>query len=251
MMDYLKDFVYVNKDSLKKTMVSLKENWLIIFTGLLYTFLNIIVYKIIGTLFVGPLYIISGFILAIVSSSLISNYFNLLYNIINYNRFSLEDFKSGFTPFLWKIYGVFFIAYLGQLLLSLLNNILGAGAVLLNLVIMITVVVLFNPLPEIIYLKSKNPAESIMDSIEFMKENWLNWMVSNIVLFIILYFVTGYLQFGIFNTHISFNMIFTLKNIVIYILGQIIFSFTMIYRGYLFKLLNGSTRRKRMFMNKF
>ena len=251
MMDYLNDLIYVNKDSFKKTITSLKSNWLIIFTGLVYTFLNIIVYKIIGTLFVGPLYIISGFISAIVSSSLISNYLNLLFNIINYNRFSFEDFKSGFTAFLWKIYGVFFIAYLGQLLLSLVSNILGAGAVVLNFVIWIIVVILFNPLPEIIYLKYKSPTESITDSIKFMQENWLNWLVPNIVFFTILYVVTGNLQFGIFNTHISFNMIFTLKNIIIYILGQIIFSFTMIYRGHLFKLLNGSTRRKRMFMNKF
>ena len=110
-MDYLKDFIYVNKHSLKKTIVSLKDNWMIVFTGLVYTILNLIIYSIINTLFIGPLYIISGFIMAIVSSGFISNYLNLLFNIINYNKFSLEDFKSGFTAFLWKIYGIFFIAY--------------------------------------------------------------------------------------------------------------------------------------------
>ena len=250
-MDYLKDFIYVNKHSLKKTIVSLKDNWMIVFTGLVYTILNLIIYSIINTLFIGPLYIISGFIMAIVSSGFISNYLNLLFNIINYNKFSLEDFKSGFTAFLWKIYGIFFIAYLGQLLLSLASNILGAGAVLLNFIVWISVLILFNPLPEIIYLKSYSPTDTIMHSIEFIQENWLNWLVPNIVFFGILYLTTGNILFGIFNTHISFNMIFTISNIIIYIVGQIIFSFIMIYRGHLFKLLSGSTRRKRMFMNKF
>lgn len=250
-MNYLNDIIYVNKVSIKKTITSLKNNLPIIFTGIVYTILNLIAFSILGRLFVGPLFIISGFIMAIISSSFISNYFYLLHNIINYNRFTIEDFKRGFTYFLWKIYGVFFIAYLGQMILSFFTGSIGLGAIPLSFIVAIAVYILFNPLPEIIYLKDRSPVDSIMYSLEFIQENWLNWLLPNTVLIIILYFITGNVLLGIFNTHMNFNMIFTIRNIVLYLISQVIFSFIMIYRGHLFKLLSTSTRRKRMFMNKF
>lgn len=250
-MNYLKDFIYVNKISVSKTYQSLKNNLLIIFTGFFYTLLNVVAFGILNRLFVGPLFIISGFIMAIISSSFISNYLYLLYNVINYNRFTLNDFKRGFTYFIWKIYGVFFIAYLGEILLSFANRMLGVGAIALNIIVAIAIYILFNPLPETLYLKDYSPMDSIMYTIEFIQENWLNWLVPNTILIVILYSVTGNIIFGIFNTHMNFNMIFTLKNIMMYLIAQIIFSFIMVYRGHLYKLLSGSTRRKRMFMNKF
>ncbi len=55
----------------------------------------------------------------------------------------------------------------------------------------------------------------------------------------------------LFTTHLSFGLSLGFKELVKYILGQVLFSFIMIYRGHLFKLLSTSTRRKRMYTNKF
>lgn len=250
-MNYMKDFMYVNKQSILKTIKSLKKNWLIIFTGIVYTIIGIAVGNIVGLIFQGPLSIISGFITFFIQSAIISNYLYLLFNIINYEKFNLNDFKKGFMYFLWKVYGVLFIFYLAQFLLSLLGNILGTGAYILNLVIWLIAVVVFNPLPESIYLKSYSPSETVMYTIEFMKENWLNWILPNALFIGALFLITGSLLTGLFNTGVSISMIFSIRVVIQYLVGQLIFSFMMIYRGHLYKLLSGSTRRKRMFMNKF
>ncbi|MBC8591258.1 hypothetical protein [Wansuia hejianensis] len=250
-MDLLKDLIYVNKTAGTKTIKSLTKNWLIIFTGIVYTILNLVVFSIINRLFVGPLFILSGMVVAIITSSLISNYLYLLFNIINYDRITLQDFKDGFGAFLWKIYGVLFIAYIGSLLLSIISPILGDMIIVLNFIIYISILVLLNPLPETIYIKSYSPWESISYAVEFMQENWLNWLIPNLGFNILLYLLTGDLLTDVFNTHLFFNALLNPRAIILYLLGQIIFSFMMIYRGHLYKILSTSTRRKRMFMNKF
>lgn len=250
-MEYLKDILYVNKTSFLKTLDSIKKNWIIVFTGLVYSALSIVSFSLLGILFQGILGIFAGIIITIVTSSFISNYLYLLFNVINYNRITMQDFKEGFTHFIWKVYGVFFIGYLGSYLLGAISNILGSGSIILSLIISISILVLLNPLPETIYIKSYSPWESILYTFEFMMENWLNWIIPNILFHLGLYFLTGNMLINLFNTHISFNLSFNLRYIVMYLVGQALFSFIMIYRGHLYKLLSGSTRRKRMFMNKF
>jgi len=90
-----------------------------------------------------------------------------------------------------------------------------------------------------------------MYSIDFIKDNWFNWLLPNILFYGLLYYLTGNIITDLFATHLSFGFNFGIPSIIKYLLGQGLFSFIMIYRGHLFKLLSTSTRRKRMFMNKF
>ncbi len=250
-MEIIEDLVYVNKLSLQKTIKSISKNWIIIFTGIIYTILNIAIFSLVGIFMTGFLSILSGIVVAIVTAAFISNYLYLLFNIINYDRINIQIFKDGFKAFLWKIYGVLFIAYLGNYLLAIVSNMLGSLSFIINIVIYLGIVILLNPLPETIYLKAYSSWESVQSSFEFMQENWLVWLLPNVILFGLLYIVTGNIMTNLFTTHLSFNMILSIRNIILYLMGQGLFSFAMIYRGHLFKMLSGSTRRKRMFMNKF
>ncbi|WP_406242315.1 hypothetical protein ACF3M2_18410 [Tissierella carlieri] len=108
-MDIIKDFLMINNQTFKKTISSLKSNWMIIFTGIVYIILNTAIFTVVFSIFRGVLSIFAGIILAIVSASLISNYLYLLYNIINYNRMTFQDFKDGFKYFLRKVYTIFFL----------------------------------------------------------------------------------------------------------------------------------------------
>ncbi len=250
-MDIIKDLIYINKSAFNKTIKSLSKNWIIIFTGIVYTILNVAIFSLISVFLTGFLSILSGIIVAIITAAFISNYLYLLFNIINYDMINMQIFKDGFKYYLWKIYGVLFIAYLGRILLGILSNMLGGLASALNIVIYLSILIVLNPLPETIYLKSYSSWESVLNTFEFMQENWINWLLPNIIFHGVLYFITGNLITNIFTTHLSFNMVFSIKNIIIYLVGQGLFSFIMVYRGHLYKTLSGSTRRKRMFMNKF
>lgn len=243
-VDILKDTLIINKTTFQRTIKSLQKNWIIIFTGLIYIALNMAMLLVINTLFRGVLFILAGIAMALASSALISNYLYLLENVINNKRLNFNDFKDGFTKYLRKIYGVFFIAWIGSFVLSLLQGALGN---IINLIASIVIIIALNPLPEAIYQKNYSSSESIKYTFKFMKENWLNWFLPNIIFSFVLYVITGNLILNLFTTYIKLSS----QTIIAYLIGQTVFSFMMIYRGHLFNILSTSTRRKRAYMNKF
>lgn len=249
-LDILKDILFVNGTTIKKAWKSFLKNWPIIFTGFAYTMINVSIFALISYIFTGILGILAGFIVAIATSSLISNYLYLLANIIKYDKLTLNSFKEGFKYYLWKVYGIFFIAWLFSFVLNSVLGVMSSFASRISTIIGILVLIIFNPLPEIIYQKSYSPWESLSYSFDFMKENWLSWLIPNIIFFSILYMITGRIVSYVFTTHLAYNFDFTISGVVKYLIGQIIFSFTMIYRGYLFNLLSTSNRRKREYMKK-
>lgn len=250
-MDILQDILLVNKKVTKNTIQSFKKNWIIVFAGVVYMIISAVFYSIVSVLFSGILSILAGIVTAIFSAALISNFFYLLYNVINYDKVTIQDFKDGFTFFLRKMYTVFFLFWVVSYLLQIVTNIIGGSGILITLIINISMIVLLNALPETLYLKVLEPMDSIVYAFEFMKENWLNWLIPNVVLYGLIYILTGYLITDIFSTYISIGYTAGIIGIVKYIVAQILFSFTMIYRGHLYKMLSTSTRRKRMFMSKF
>lgn len=250
-MDVLKDLLAVNKYSFKKTLETLGKNPVLFFVGIAYTLINLIFYMIVGTILVGPLGVFAGFLSLLLMSGLISNYLYLLYNAINYNRVTFKNFKDGFNHFLGKVYGVFFIAWLFNIAIGLLNSIITGSANVLSIIINISIVVLLNALPETIYLKSYSSLDSISNALEFIEKNLINWGIPNVILSLIIYALTGDIFGKLSQTHISINMLIGSSQIIKTLLAQIIFTFGMVYRGHLYKILSSGNRRKRKFMNKF
>ena len=146
---------------------------------------------------------------------------------------------------------IFFLAWLGSFVLDSISKLMGFNYYILNLIITFSVLILLNALPETLYQKALEPVDSITYSFDFIKENWFNWFIPNAIFYVILYLVTGQVITDIFATHINFRLSLDMMDIIKYLAGQVIFSFIMIYRGYLYKILSTSTRRKRMFMNRF
>ncbi|NLM03825.1 MAG: hypothetical protein GX214_02270 [Clostridiales bacterium] len=249
-MDIIKDIFYTNKRVFKLAIDSFIKNWIIIFTGLFYSLATIILY-----ISLPHFWILAGLVMIIVTSALISNYLHLINCIITRNKFDIQDFKEGFTIYLNKVWGISFIGWFGSLVVStLIMPIFSRGnlAIELNLIINFLVITLLNALPESVYQKMYNPWDTIVYTFEFIKENWIEWFVPNIILSIVLYLLTGSFLSGVFKYYIPLRFnILSPRVFLIYILGQIIFSFTMIYRGYLFDILSTSTRRKRLFMREF
>ncbi len=241
-MTNMEDFLNVNKDAVNRGIKSLSKNWIILFVGIAYSIINTLIYGVINTVFRGPLSIIAGLIGAFLSAAMISNYLYLLYNVINNNKITIDDFKQGFTAYIYKVYGVMFVFYM----VSLLLRITGLGGI--YPLLMVLAVVLLNALPETIYQKHYDSTTSISYSFEFAKDNVVNWYVSNLIIGLLLYLLTSNLLFMFKFT--SGNSIFRFINISSIVM-QAIGSMIMIYRGHLYSILSNSTKRKREFMSKF
>lgn len=250
-MKYIKDFYHVSKKTLGKTIESFKKNYLLIFVGIVYSVITVFANSFIGIIASGPFAIISGILIYLVQSAIISSYLYFLFNVITYNSFSTNDLKDGVTYYIWKIYGVLFIFYLGRILLGLLANLLGANGFILVNIVQIAVLILLNPLGETIYQKGYPAPDTIMYTFEFIKDNWFNWLISAGIFVGLIYLVTGQLLTGLFNVNIDFHFVASPSYIIRYLVGQTLFTFMMIYRGHLYKLLSTSSIRKRMFMSKF
>ncbi|WP_425449158.1 hypothetical protein [Dethiothermospora halolimnae] len=254
-MSFFRDLYYINRKCVKDTLKLFGKNWLIIFIGIAYPVISIVLMKIIGILSMSfILSLFAGLILIIAESAITSNFLYLLYNIVNHGKFTVQDFKDGFKVYLWKIYTVFFIGWIArfvfdQFIARALQGILPfLSYIALALIIQILVLLLLNPLPEAIYQKHYSSWESIVYAFKFIKDNWIEWFIPNIIFMLILYYSTGTIISDVlaYNTGVFFNV--SVFSIVRYLLGQLIFSFTMIYRGVLFDILSTSNRRKRMFM---
>ncbi|TCO73617.1 hypothetical protein [Marinisporobacter balticus] len=244
-MNFLKDIIQTNKSIVPKAFYLALKNWQIIFTGLVYSIISILLFRIVFVF-----WILAGIVVTLVVSALFSNYLYLVENIIRYGKITLDDFKKGFTVYIRKIYGIvvviWLVNYAVSLLLSPILNI-KIGFVSLWMLVQGVGFILLNPLPEMIYQKEYALGESFSYAFSFIKENWIDWFVPNIIL--------GLLFYSIMGRTIIFNMLmggigFSLSSgsFIMYFAGQLLLSYTMIYRGLLFDILSMTTRRKRMFM---
>ncbi|WP_352417817.1 hypothetical protein [Proteiniborus sp.] len=253
-MSILKDLLLVNKSTLKKTLKLFMSNWIIVFTGFVYTLLNIALMIVMNVIFRIPIIrFFSGIVSFIATSAMISNYLYLLSQIIRYGKVTLQDFKEGFTVYLWKIYGVLFIGWAASFLFDriiapLIYSINLSLAGTISFIISFLVLVLVNALPESIYQKHYSAWDTVTYAFNFVKENWIEWFVPNIIMLGLFYLVTGNVIKDVLAISSGFFFNFSIKGILLYVIGQIMFSFIMIYRGILFDVLSTSTRRKRAFM---
>ncbi|MCT4565924.1 MAG: hypothetical protein N4A68_16645 [Maledivibacter sp.] len=238
-LKFIEDIILTNKGIIPKSFKLAIKNWKIFLVGIVYTILIIAMLPVISYA-----WILGGIILTLFQSALISNYLYLIENIINYGSFSFNDFKSGFTVYLRKIYIIliifWFVRYGANLFLRPIIY-MNIGGVSLWFIIQVLAFILLNPLPETIYQKHHDGLDAITYSFDFIKENWLEWFIPNV--FIVAIF---YLIHAITDNNISlFSFSINILNVIVY---QIFFAYAMIYRGQLFNVLSTSTRRKRMFM---
>ena len=202
-MDIIKDFFRVSKSSFLRSLKAFRDNWYISFIGLVYNLILALSFIIVSKLLIGPFSILSGFIVSILMTAIISNYLYSIKLIVAGDRVGLGDFKDGFTVYIWKVYGVFFTFWAISFLLGLVANGLRFNNFNFSMILRISFFVLFNPLPEVVYQKDYIPRDSLVYSLNFMKKNWIYWGLSNIILSAIFYLGFNDLYINIRSTHYS------------------------------------------------
>lgn len=247
-LNFIEDIILTNKGIVYKSFKLAIKNWKIFLVGIAYSILSVVMWRVASYAL-----ILGGIIMTLFQSAIISNYLYLIENVINYERFTMEDFKSGFTVYLRKIYTILIIFWFVSFGVSLfLRPIVSMriGGFSLWFIIQIAAFILLNSLPETIYQKHYIGFDIITYSFEFIKENWLEWFIPNGCIAILAYIVHVITSKLIFVMGVNSNIfIFYILKILIYsVVYQLVLLYAMIYRGKLFNILSTSTRRKRMFM---
>ena len=180
-----------------------------------------------------PLGLVGGLLLGLIQAACLSSFLHLVEQIVRGSRLTVQDFGRSFGAYLWDVIGVLFLVWIVQrLLLPVVLSTPQGLAIFVS--IQLVAFVLFNAVPELIYLGHHSLFELLGESYRFITENWIEWFPPNILLgagmFLLLTIeAPGILGFAVL----------ALVSLYLY--------FAMVARGLLFLELNGTTRRSREF----
>lgn len=241
----LTDVIRVYKKAAKKAGQAIGIAPGILCIPLLFGVLEYLTYTLVGPI-IQRMGMLGGFVLAFIEAALLTLAFQFYEEVIRYDRLP-RNFRIN-SGNLWGVYSVLFLF----MLLRLIGSALGSMAAFVP--ILFTVLLL--PIPEEIYLKGRTYTDAFEGSLSFMKENWFHFLLPYILYILLASVIQGVPPMGrLLGTDvmkIPFGMEFYGFRepvfIVRYILAQFIAGTYMVFRGKLFLELDGSSRRKREYM---
>jgi hypothetical protein len=237
-MSALHATLWLYRTALRRSWESLLKNWVVSFAPWAYAALLSVVAVV-----VAPLGILGGLVLGVATQACISSGLYLIKNIVESGRANVRDFINGFTVYLWELLGIAFILWIPMRVLAMALESAANGGLIFTL-IQIALYILLNPLPELVYQTRSSGVTLISESYNFIVENWLEWFLPNIVLTI-----AGYLILQAFAA-VTTGLRGVVQIFITAVGMGLCLSYFMIFRGFLFAELYGSTRRSRAYRYK-
>ena len=253
-MNLINDLKIVYKKALKETVVRIKKNPIVLILPLLYSLLLSISHNILA-MFMGRIMgnVLIGFLIPIVSSMILSSYFELLSDLNFYNRLGFKNFIGTFKKNSSSIYSVYFIL----ILISWIVPMFGGNfslVIILNLILFFV----FNSISEAIYIRGEYYTSAFSYTFNFFKENIVHWTLPLVIylgIYTAIFKAVGFITL-ISNDIITFNTgypvsLFDLQNIKMMapiIIIELITAVYVVFRGALYQILSTSTMRKRQYM---
>jgi hypothetical protein len=237
-MTILQATLWIYLTALRRASQSVVKNWVVSFAPLAYS----LIMSLAG-LVAAPLGILGGFLLGLVSQACVSSGLHLIKNIIATGKADFNDFLNGFTAYLWDLLTIAFILWIPLRLLGMALSSVPNGD-LIYFMIQGALYILLNPVPEFIYQTRTSGLELLSASYTFIVENWLEWLVPNILI----------TAAGFFLLRLIYGVVWVLPVFIQWFVIALAFglflTYFMTFRGFLFAELHGSTRRSRTYRYK-
>jgi len=240
--------IQMYRQAIIETGQKIMRNWWVGFLPLLY---GVILFFTAS--FVFRLGLVGGFIFGFISAMCTSSYLYFIAGIVNGQRMLPSELGESWRPYLSPVITILFFFFFVQLILSSINTPQGT-VVLVTLMLL----VILNPIPEIVYLGRSDGFGMLQESFDFLRENWPEWFLP-LILLTFLSFVfpvplfsplqVGQLGFSFMNIVGLFSG--SIENWLWAALGAFLLLLLMVFRGLLFRALFGSSRRQRLFRSRF
>ncbi|MEE9569624.1 MAG: hypothetical protein V3W37_09575, partial [Candidatus Binatia bacterium] len=182
-------------------------------------------------------------LLLLVSNACLSSGLNLIENIVKGRKAVLNDFFRGFTVYLWDIVMISFILWIPMRVASAVLYSMPEGPLIL-LFIQITLYIILNAVPELIYQSQASGLELLAASYTFIIENWPEWFTPNLVITVV-----GITLMRVLGPMVS-GLPFAIQIFLMTSVLGLFLTYLMIFRGILFSELDGSNRRSRVYRYK-
>lgn len=178
-----------------------------------------------------------GIVLSLAMSAACSVYTFFLAGVVGRDRVNLADLKQSLGAYFWTWINLFFVLWIVDLLLGATLAMNPQKGAILSVVFLMKLLVL-NATPETIYLKRTwGGLDTITRSFRFLQENWIEWFVPN-----------GLIVAGLYFFATKWIALLGGLGVIVAMLGAgALFHVVMVFRGFLYEALDGSTHRQRMF----
>ncbi len=206
---------------------------------------------------VAPMGMLGGFLLAIVVAFLASSYLNLVSLAVAGRKIGLGDFRDSFLAYFGDVISVMFATWIIQLVVSVLTRDAGDRGTIIFVLVDLTMVVFFNPIPEMIYLGGGRTRSFalLMEAGRFITAHWPEWLAPSVVMAAVLLAPTGLIQHGPLAMRLlAFQSLFSLEGVAMTVnkiplwlapFMLIFINWAMVFRGLLFTELTFRVRRPR------
>jgi hypothetical protein len=208
------------------------RNWPVLGSVLVYGLLTTAA-MVVGASLGAGLSIIGGLLANLVWAACVGSFLSLIETMIRSGRVSWPDFQRSFGTYLWDVVGVTFIVWVVFAIVAPAVRTLPQGPGIL-IAMNLLLFVLFNAVPELIYLGHHSSLEVLTESFTFISDNWIEWFPATLVPVFILFLILGLPIDGLFAWVKTAGL-------------ALIICVTMVARGLLFIELRGSSRRGRAF----
>lgn len=268
MMSDLSAMVHLYRQALRATGRSLR-----------HSLIGIAALVVFALLFVGaariaaPLGIAGGFLLGAVNALLVGATLRLIEQSLSAARtIRIQDVTESVGHYFWDVIGVGFVLWLPTMALDMGTQTNPYGQFLSSAVLLLAFLLL-NPAPEVIYqVRHDSPLDVFKSSYDFVLEHWIEWFLPIVLLILpVLLSPSGLREFVALSSRVGrgagldfFQILilpFTLLGgwltyvgihqdaqwLLVLLLTPPVAMAILLFRGHLFALLHGSSRRQRLF----
>jgi hypothetical protein len=247
------------------------------------SWISVVALIVFALLFVGatriaaPLGLAGGFLLGAVNALLVGATLRLIEQSLSAARtIQFTDVTESFGHYFWDVIGIGFVLWLPTMALDMSTYANPYGQ-FLSSAFLLLLFLLLNPAPEVIYqVRHDSPLDVFTTSYEFVLEHWIEWFLPFAVLILpVVLSPSGLREFVALSSRVGrgagldfFQILilpFTLVGgwlsyagippdlqwLLLLLLTPPVALAILLFRGHLFALLRGSSRRQRLFARQF
>ncbi|MCU0699538.1 MAG: hypothetical protein MUC96_23775 [Myxococcaceae bacterium] len=188
--------------------------------------LVLLVFTVLGSL-------IGGFLAGLAQSAALSVYCFFLGGLVANQKVGLDQLKTSIGAYFWSWISIFFVLWIARILLGPVF----ASNVGIARAYDFVLIAALNAVPEVIYQKgTRGGLETIGRNFSFLQENPIEWFLPNAPLLAVVYAAQLFSVLSLTPLGIGGALV-----------AGILLHVAMVFRGFLFEALDGSTHRQRMF----
>ncbi|MBC8132551.1 MAG: hypothetical protein H7X95_06185, partial [Deltaproteobacteria bacterium] len=151
--------------------------WPVMFSLVLYAAIFMVVSQL-----VTPLGRAGGFVVGLVLAACFSSYIHLISQVVSGSKVRFADLKQSFGARFFDVISVLFAFWIIDLILTIMvAPAAGPKGPIVMALFGLAMAVLFNPVPELLYLGSSRSFQLLFESGRFISKHGLEWLLPNIL----------------------------------------------------------------------